>query len=95
MNTVLQRLSKACSRDESRKNKMFVLAFKYAQDDLEHLSLNTKKLDIHKISNIIRVTYLERHVKIKTHKKVSAHDIFIEQEYLVSLILRIMDVVHE
>ena len=57
---------------------MFVLAFKYAQYDLEHLSLNTKKLDIHKISNIIRVTYLESHVEIKTHKKVSAHDILVE-----------------
>ena len=57
---------------------MFVLAFKYAQYDLEHLSLNTKKLDIHKISNIIRVTFVESYVKIKTHKKLSAHDIFIE-----------------
>lgn len=67
---------KPYSRDESRKNKMFVLAFKYAQDDLEHLSLNTKILDIHKMSNIIRVTYRESHVKIKTHKKASAHDKF-------------------
>ena len=73
---------------------MFVLAFKYAQGDLEHLSLDTKKLDIHKISNIIRVTYLERHVKIKTHKKVGAHDIFIELEYFVCLVLQIFDVLN-
>ena len=81
MNTAFAEPSKAYSRDESRKNKMFVLAFKYAQGNLEHLSRNTKKLDIHKISNIIRVTFVESHVEIKTHKKVSAHDIFIELEY--------------